>query len=160
MELETFEELNYRYHAAGKVWNVPVIVWTRLPDGGIGLSQAEIERIHLAIANSLCGGTGALFWEQFEFLTDVGSVTFTEIAEFLDVHRSTISRWRVSEGPLSRLYSNALKRFFWYRLFGATIANQTVTISTAYDDTTLLREASERAISSGLVGSISGMEAA
>ena len=159
-ELETFIEKDYRYHAAGKVWVVTEIQWTRLPDGAVGLDQDESHRIHKAIANALCGSSRPLTFEEFEFLADVTGVSFTEVATHLDIHKSTISRWRRVDGPFSRLYSLALKRLFWFKLFARPLLHEKVTLEQVQDERELLHLASQRAIDCGLADSIHALEAA
>jgi hypothetical protein len=137
---------NYLMHAAGHVWSVDAVTLTQLPDGTLALSQAELGRLHRAVANAICGGIGALSFDELEFLCDVTATTFTEVAEHLELNKSTITTWRRKGAVPSRIASNALKRWFWFRLFGAELAGDRLPLSRFRDDEAFLESATQRAI--------------
>ncbi len=68
---ETIDKRNQPFHAAGRLWTVPRMTLSVLPDGTLALSQAEIDRIHRAVANAVCGNARSLSTAELEFLCDV-----------------------------------------------------------------------------------------
>lgn len=137
---------NYPIHAAGHLWSVDSVAWTELPDGTQALSATELGRIHRAIANAICGGPDIMSFDELEFLCDVTSTNYTQVAEFLDLNKSTITTWRRKGTVPSRITSNALKRWFWFRLFGAELAAESLPLSRFQDDEAFLESAAQRAI--------------
>ena len=85
---------NYPYQAAGRTWSVPELRLVSLPDGTAAISEEEIHRIHRAIANEICGNNTSLSMAELEFLCDVTDTTFSDVADWLQIHRSTVTRWR------------------------------------------------------------------
>jgi len=144
--METLVERDYPYHAAGRVWRVPEVRLTRLPDGTVGISQAEIDRIHRAIANRVCGGGGRLTFDELDFLCDVTGTRLTEVAARLGVHKSTVSKWRGAGIVGGEVGSLALKRWFWFKLFGGHLGGEPVRLDELRDDAAFLDIASRRAI--------------
>jgi len=138
----------YPIHAGGHVWNVGAVSLVELPDGTEAISQVELARVHRAIANAICGTAEVLTMDELEFLCDVTSTTFTQVAGYLDLNKSTITTWRRKGVVPSRLTSNALKRWFWFRMFGAELATEHLPISRFQDDEAFLESASERAVPS------------
>ena len=139
---------NYPIHAGGHLWTVAAVTLTELPDGTQALSAAELSRIHRAVANAICGAPDIMGFPEFEFLCDITLTTFTQVAEFLDIDKSTVTTWRKKGLVPSRITSNALKRWFWFRLFGSELAAQRLPISRFQDDEAFLQSASQRAIRS------------
>lgn len=150
MELEHVIEKDYRYHEAGRVWVVKELRLTKLPDGTLGLSQAEIDRVHRAIANEVCGDEHPLTGEEFEFLCAAAGVTFSEAASVVHVDRSTLTKWRDSGRPMPVLRSLFLKRWFWFTLFGDGVAEQQVPLHALQNDVEFLRMAHDTAIRENL----------
>jgi len=151
---EYVTEKNYRYHEAGRIWLVKALRFTKLPDGALGLSQAEINRVHRAIANEVCGDERSLTGEEFEFLCAVAAVTFTEVAGVVHIDRSTLTKWRDAGKPMPVLRSLFLKRWFWFKLFGEGVAEQSVPLRALQDDVEFLRIAHDTAIRENLTESI------
>jgi len=85
-------------------------------------------------------------FDELEFLCDVTSTNYTQVAEFLDLNKSTITTWRRKGTVPSRITSNALKRWFWFRLFGAELAAESLPLSRFQDDEAFLESAAQRAI--------------
>lgn len=137
---------HYPLHAAGHLWSVKAVKLTDLPDGTQAISQEELTRVHRAVANAICGSGEVLSFEELEFLCDVTATTFTEVAAYLDLNKSTITTWRRKGVVPTRVASNTLKRWFWFRLFGEQLASETLPISRFQDDRGFLEVASERAI--------------
>jgi len=148
--METKTELNYPFQAAGRVWQVPELALTRLPDGTLAISQEEILRVHRAIANELCGGSRDLTGVELEFFCDVTDHLFAEVASYLGVHKSTVTKWRRG-GRLPHLASLALKKWFWFGLFGDALHEWNVPLGRLEDDAEFLALARAQAIARELV---------
>lgn len=56
MKLKTIQESDHPTFAAGRIWMIPTVLLTELTDGTVGISMAELQRIHTAIANAICSG--------------------------------------------------------------------------------------------------------
>ena len=141
--------LDYQYHAAGRLWRVPRLKVDTLPDGTQGIPMAEFNRVHRAIVNEVCGNEDLLSVAELDFLCDVTSTTYSELAIELELHKSALSRWH-REGTIPhRLYSTAIKRFFWFKVFGPDIGSSTVEIALSKFRTEIdfLRFAHDHAIS-------------
>lgn len=137
---------DYDYHAAGRVWRLPSLTLTVLPDGERAISQVEIDRIHTAIANELCGAPGSMTFEELEFLCDVTMTPFNQVAELLGLHKSTLSRWRQAGAVPREVYSNFLRKHFWFKLFGDHLRGNRIRLDTVVDDEAFLRYAHDEAI--------------
>lgn len=148
--MKTIEEKNHPMHAAGRLWTVPTIALTELPDGTLAVSQAELTRVHRGIANAICGSPGQLSQDDLEFLCDVSDTTFAEVANQLRVDKSTISKWRSRGADVPLIYSLYLKKFFWFLLFGQELATLTVALSVAGNEAEFLSVAKEKAIENRL----------
>lgn len=94
MEAKIRTKRNYPYQAAGRTWTVPELRLTSLPDGSAAISEEEIQRIHRAIANEICGDEARLTMAELEFLCDATETSFSDVASTLQLHRSTVTRWR------------------------------------------------------------------
>ncbi|NOY25900.1 MAG: hypothetical protein GXP62_08520 [Oligoflexia bacterium] len=145
---------DYRYHAAGRIWLVPELKLLHLPDGTLGLPQTEINRVHRAISNALCGSSDPLTGEEFEFLCDTASVSFAQVAEALHLDRSTLSKWRDSARPMPHVRSLFLKRWFWFRLFGDELASHTVHLGALENDGEFLQLARDVAIAHSVTDAV------
>ena len=139
-------EKDYKYRAAGQTWLVPRLYLEKMPDGTLAISQEEIDRIHRAIANQICGSSSGLTFDQLEFLCDASETPFYEVAEELGVHKSTLSKWRKAGGVPNNPTSVFLKRWFWFRLFGEKLGNKTVKWKDLGDETRFLTLARSHAI--------------
>ena len=139
-------EKNYKYRAAGQTWLIPRLYLEEMPDGTLAISQEEIDRIHRAIANEICGSTSGLSFNQLEFLCDVTETPFYAVAEHIGVHKSTLPKWRragvVSNSPTSVF----LKKWFWFRLFEEELGNKTVKWKDLGDEWRFLTLAKSHAI--------------
>ena len=129
---------DYPYQAAGRTWMVPELRLAALPDGTAAISEEEIERIHRAIANEICGDETNLTVAELEFLCDVTGTSFSDVAAALKIHRSTVARWRGSGVVPGSVMGLALKKWFWYRLFGEDLGHEEVPIDIAVDEAKLL----------------------
>jgi len=148
--LKTRTELDYPFFSAGRFWLVQELTITVLPDGTEGISQAESDRIHRAVANQICGAAADLSWDEFEFLCDLTGTLHVEVARHLGLHKSTVSRWRPA-GRVPHLASLALKRWFWLGLFGDLLKGWRLPVAQFGDDTGFLARARQRAIDQRLV---------
>ena len=60
----------------------------------------EIQRIHRAIANEICGHEATLTMDELEFLCDLTATSLSDVASALKVHRSAVSatpEWRMDQ---------------------------------------------------------------
>ena len=141
---------NYQVFAAGRLWMLDSATLTTLPDGSEAISPTELSRIHKAIANAICGTAGHLSFAAFEFLCDITGATFSGAAIYLGIDKSTVSTWRRRGLVPSKLVGNALKRWFWFKLFGDSLGKTSLPISTFASDLAFLETASKAAISANL----------
>jgi len=144
---------NVRTHqvfAAGQLWLLESATLTVLPDGSEAISATELNRIHKAIANAICGTADHLSFEEFEFLCDITESTFSNAAVYLGLNKSTVSTWRRRGLVPSKLVGNALKRWFWFKLFGDSLGKQSLPISAFASDLAFLETASQAAIRANL----------
>lgn len=141
---------NYQIFAAGHLWQVASATLSIMPDGSEAISAHELDRIHKAIANAICGNQGHLSFEELEFLCDITETTFADAAVFLGINKSTVSTWRRRRLVPSKLVGNSLKRWFWFKLFGDVLGMQTLPIHTFASDLAFLETASQTAIKAKL----------
>ncbi len=151
--LTTRIEVNYSFFSAGRFWCVEELTLTVLPDGTTGISQAESSRIHRAIANQVCGAPADLSWHEFEFLCELNGTLYSEVAEQLSLHKSTVSRWRQA-GAVPHLASLALKRWFWVKLFGEQLKGWRVPVAHLGDEAGFLARARQQAIDQHVVEAV------
>ncbi len=144
--MKSREVQDYHVFAAGHVWQVPSATLSVLPDGTEAISADELGRIHKAVANAICGQRNRLSFEELEFLCDITSSTFADAASFLGFNKSTISTWRRRGAVPSMLVGNALKRWFWFKLFGEALGTQTLPIHVLASDVSFLEAASQAAL--------------
>ena len=149
-KLSTFIETQCQYHAAARLWVIPQIEYTQLPDGTSGISAAEINKLNRAIANHLCGEAEALTSPELDFLCDVAGSTLSQLASMLRMDKSAISRWRSGNRGIPHSASWILKRWFWYRLFGEESKESKVSLHRLETDISFLSFARERAVESQL----------
>ena len=152
--MKTVTLTDYRYQAAGRVWNIPRVRLLVLPDGSQAVSEAEIQRIQLAIGNEICGSDGPLTIEELDFLCDATDTSLAEVARLLDLHKSTLSKWRATGQISKAIYSVHLKKLFWFKLFGEHLGGDPVPVQLLADEQGFLRYAHERAIHEKLADSI------
>lgn len=151
----TRDLLDYPYQAAGSTWLVPVLHLTVFDDGEEGISQAEIDRIHRAVANEICGESDRLTFEELEFLCDLAEVTLADVARALEVHRSTVTRWRDGNAVPTGLTAMAVRRFFWFRIFGDKVHGKSIPLDLAGSDRGFLRFVHDQARTDRLADPIS-----
>ena len=144
--MRTMVEKDYRVHAAGREWVLPAVTLTELPDGSVGVSAQELGRAHRAIANAICGNSDRLSVDELEFLCDVAEVTFTELADYLDVDKSTVTQWRRRGAIPRRPLGLLAKKWFWFKLFGEDARSWRLALSVASNEERFLEHASRRAI--------------
>ena len=138
MEYRTKVTRNYPYQAAGRTWTIPELRLTCLPDGSAAISEAEIQRIHRAIANEICGHETTLTMDELEFLCDLTEKSLSDVASALKIHRSTVTRWKKSGEVPGSVMSLVLKKWFWYLLFGKSLENKVVPLDYAVDEAKFL----------------------
>lgn len=150
LELETFIETDCPFHAAGRRWTIPEVRYTRLPDGSTGVDGEELDRIHRAVANEVCGEADTLSSTELDFLSDLTGATLADLAAFLHVDKSTVSRWRSGSRGVPHSAGWLLKRWFWYQLFGEGLTATRVALRRFERDVAFLSFIREQAISHGL----------
>lgn len=153
--LETKTKKNYPYQAAGRTWTVPELRLSSLPDGSAAISDEEIQRIHRAIANEICGDQATLTMPELEFLCDVTETTFSDVASALKIHRSTVTRWRKAGEVPKSVMSLVLKKWFWNLLFGKSLENEAVPLDCAVDETKFLSFVKQETIDRHLADPVS-----
>ena len=153
--MKTKIEKNYPYQAAGRTWAVPALQLVALPDGTAAISAEEIQRIHRAIANEICGSNASLSMEELEFLCDVTDTTFSAVADWLQIHRSTVTRWRKSGEVPKNALSLVLKKRFWYLLFGYSLHDEVIPLNWAIDETKFLSFAKQETLDKHLADPVS-----
>ncbi|MDE2744333.1 MAG: helix-turn-helix domain-containing protein [Gemmatimonadota bacterium] len=153
--MKTKIKKNYPYYAAGRTWSVPELRLVSLPDGTAAISEEEIHRIHRAIANEICGNNISLSMEELEFLCDVTGTTFSDVADWLQIHRSTVTRWRKSGEVPKSVMSLVLKKWFWYLLFGESLHDETIPLNCAVNETRFLSFAKQETIDKHLADPVS-----
>jgi len=126
-----------------------------LPDGTLALSQAEIDRIHGAVANAVCGNARALSTAELEFLCDVTGTSLSDVARHLELDRSAVSRWKSRGDSIPRIYSLLLKKWFWFKLFGAELGDADIPLHLATDELSLLAYAMREAVEKKLTARVS-----
>ena len=155
MESKTKIKKNYPYQAAGRTWTVPELRLNSLPDGSAAISEEEIQRIHRAIANEICGGEASLTMAELEFLCDVTATSFSDVANALQIHRSTVTRWRKTGEVPKSVMSLVLKKWFWNLLFGKSLENEAVPLDCAVDETRFLSFLKQETIDKHLADPVS-----
>ena len=131
-------EKDFLYSAAGRVWVLPELHLDTMPDGTLAINQVESDEIHRSIANEICSTGDALTFDEFEFLCDITVRSFSEVAEYLQIHKTTISKWR-NQGAVSKAhYSAILKKWFWFEIFGDRIQTSLVPLSCLRSDDDIL----------------------
>lgn len=148
--MKTKIERNYPYSVAGRVWIIPGYTLTVLRDGTLVVSKTELDRVHRAIGNEICGSPENLTVEELDFLCDVTATTYAELAATLDMNRSSLSRWKKPGLVPSKATSNLLKRWFWMKLFGADLGEAEVPLALLDRDTLLLEYLHQRALDDGV----------
>jgi len=139
---------NYEYGAAGHRWLVSEYRLVVFEDGEEVVSLPEIKRIHRAIANEICGSPEPLTFDELEFLVDTAGTSLADVSRVLDVHRSTITKWR-DRGVVSRgVFSVTLKRHFWFVLFGEALRGRNIPMEIVGSDPALLRYIHDQAMHS------------
>jgi len=137
---------DYEYLAAGHRWLIPEYRLIVFDDGEEAVPQDEIERVHRAIANEICGSPDPLTFDELEFLADTARMNLADVARVLEVHRSTITKWRGS-GAVSRgVFSAALKRHFWFELFGEALRGRQIPMEVLGSEPALLSFIHDQAI--------------
>ena len=155
--MKTLNRKNYPYQAAGRTWSVPELHLVTMSDGTVAILEEEINRIHRAIANEICGSPNNLSIEELEFLCDITQTSFTDVADYLGVHRSTLTKWRKTDGVPRTVISSVLKKWFWFKLFGRDLGSRSVKIEQLKDEGTFLSFAKNQAIDRHLAEPIKRM---
>lgn len=157
--METTTRKDYPYQAGGRLWAVPRLRLATLPDGTVALLEEEIDRIHRAIANEICGSPEGLTLSELEFLCDLTLTSWAEVAQFLGLHRSTLSKWRRLGVVPRSVISLVLKKWFWFKLFGPELGNCSVKLSCVGSEGAFLSYARQEAIEQDLAEPIARMRA-
>ena len=145
---------NYKYRVAGRTWLVPKLHLKKMPDGTVAISQDEIDRIHKAIANQICGSSAILSFVELEFLCDVSETPFYEVAKHIGMHKSALSKWRKTGVVQNHITSIFLKRWFWFKLFGQVLSDETIKLKDIRDEIEFLNLAKSHAIGQKLTESV------
>ena len=155
--MKTPTKKNYPYQAAGRTWAVRELRLVTMPDKTVVILEEEIDRIHRAIANEICGSPSELTFDQLEFLCDVSETLFYEVAEQLGVHKSTLSKWRKTGMVPNTPTSFFLKKWFWFKLFGQEVGDRSVPLGHMADEGAFLSFARQEAIDKHLAEQIEQM---
>ena len=107
-------------HFAGKIWIFRKVVFSRDEEGELGISFAELTRLHRAVANAICASENHLTRDELDFLCELVSATNREIADALKCAPTSISKWRKRQ-HVPELESIVLKEIFWEKVFGKDI---------------------------------------
>jgi hypothetical protein len=151
---------NYPYQAAGRTWAVRELHLAMMPDKTVVILEEEIDRIHRAIANEICGSPETLSIDELGFLCDVTDTSFAEVADHLGIHRSTVTRWRKAGEVPKNVMSVILKKWFWSKLFGQDVGDRSVPLGHMIDEGAFLSFARQAAIDKYLAEQIEQMRAA
>ena len=119
----TFQTEMKRHHAmhfAGKVWVFQKVLFTQDEEGYLGVSMAELIRLHRAVANAICANDNPLTSEELDFLCKLTSTTNKNIAEILKCTPTNVSKWRKRQ-RVPDLESIVLKEVFWETIFGKNV---------------------------------------
>lgn len=119
---ETFFQKNYDWHAAGKIWTFDRVKFTKAPDGEIGISFEELDRMNRLIANEICRNTNSMLASELDFFCETTSTNYVEVAKFLHVSKATVSQWIRKKATLSFAESVLLKELFWDKVFGKDLS--------------------------------------
>jgi hypothetical protein len=125
MKAETFIQKKYDWHAAGRIWTFDKVTFTRAPDGSVGLSFAEIDRMNKLITNEICKSLAALTASEFEFFCDITATSFVTVAKMLHISKATVSLWAKKKSTLPFAESVLLKEYFWSTVFSVELAAST-----------------------------------
>jgi hypothetical protein len=115
--MEKIKYMNHPIPMIGRVWVFPEVTYVKDPEGELGISMAELQKLQHAVANAICGEHSQLSCEEFDFLMDLSESTVKEISTLLICHSSNIGRWR-NKDHVPPLESIVLKEYFWVKLFG------------------------------------------
>ncbi len=157
--MKTLIKKEYPYQAAGRTWLIPEFHLSELPDGTIAILESEINRIHYAIANEICGNKEGLTKEELEFLCDITQTSFSEIADYLGIHRSTLTKWRTTGKVPKNVMGLVLKKWFWFKLFGQKLGQRKIPIAQLRDEVKFLSFAKAEAIERNLAEHVEKMQA-
>lgn len=157
--MKTRIKKNYPYQAAGLTWIIPKLYLSKLPDGTVVILEEEINRIHRAIANEICGTGECLSKEDLEFLCDITQTPFSEIADYLGIHRSTPTKWRTTGEVPKNIMGLVLKKWFWFKLFGQKLGRRKIPIDQLRNEAQFLSFAKAEAIERNLTEHVERMSA-
>ena len=157
--VKTLIKKKYPYRAAGQTWIIPEFHLSKLPDGTIAVLEEEINRIHYAIANEICGDENGLSKDELEFLCDMTQTSFSEIADYLGIHQSTLTQWRTAGQIPKNVMGLVLKKWFWFKLFGQKLGRRKISISQFRDEVRFLSFAKAEAIQRNLAEHVEKMNA-
>lgn len=111
---------HHAMHFAGKVWVFQKVVFSQDEEGELGISFAELTRLHRAVANAVCANDSSLTREELDFLCEMTSTTNREIADLLKCTPTNVSKWRKRQ-HVPDLESIVLKEIFWEKIFGRDV---------------------------------------
>lgn len=119
MTKETKGEIiaSYPYMTAGRTWVIPNVALEHAPDGSVMISGAEAMRMQRIVANEICGQASTLTPEELEFLCDVTSTRFNDVADFLSVTKGSVTFWKRPGKTVPLNESLRLKKWFWKKVF-------------------------------------------
>ena len=157
--MKTLIKKKYPYRAAGQTWIIPEFHLSKLPDGTIAVLEEEINRIHYAIANEICGDENGLSKDELEFLCDMTQTSFSEIADYLGIHQSTLTQWRTAGQIPKNVMGLVLKKWFWFKLFGQKLGRRKISISQFRDEVRFFSFAKAEAIQRNLAEHVEKMNA-
>ena len=114
---EKREVKDYCLLIAGRMWKFDSVVFTVIR-GKDNIEATELHNRKKDVANFICGEDRQLNIEEFDFLCSLSDSSYKEIADFLCVHKSTISKWFEKDNfSIDMTTSRVLKRYFWSKIF-------------------------------------------
>ena len=110
---------NYPYQIAGRTWHIPHLQIEKSEFGTEVLPSHEITRMNNFVANEICCTYTELTGDELDFLCDMTTTKYTEVALKIGLTKSIVSKW-IAKGKekISLAHSIILKKYFWVKIFG------------------------------------------
>ena len=124
----------YPVQAAGKTWTIKNVQLEKSESKSEVIPSREITRINRFVANEICCAHSILTGDDLEFLCDLTTTKYTEVALKVGLTKSVISKW-VSKGSENIPFAPSLilKKWFWSKVFDSAILNA-IPPSLIFDD--------------------------
>ncbi len=109
---------NYPYQIAGNTWVIPQVCIHKSHSGHVVFPGREVTRMNHFVAKEICGSHSPLKGQELDFLCDLTTTKYVEIAAKLGVAKGTVSKLISKDDHLSISQSVQLKKWFWAKIFG------------------------------------------